>query len=166
MKIIRASILVALVFLITGLFTGCGIYSFSASGKAAFESVHVGQFENQTIEFELGTLLTDAVIDMFISDNSIAVLENSRAEAIMTGTVVSYQREAHEFDLSDNVSKYVVKVSIHVRVVRANSDDVIWEDDFFAEGIYQADSEIEEDGQRRVIEFLSSDILDKTTKSW
>lgn len=157
---------IAVLILANFVLAGCGIYSFSASGKPAFESVHVAQFENRTIEFELGTLLTDAVIDMFISDNSISLLESSRSEAIMTGTVVSYVREAYEFDLEDNVSRYAVKVSIHVRVVRANTDDVIWEDDFFAEGIYLADVETEEDGQKRVVELLSSDILDKTTKSW
>lgn len=160
------SAIICLSLFLLGLMTGCGVYSLSASGKPAFASVHIAQFENQTIEFDMGTLLTDDVINQFIADNSIEVLERSRSEALMIGTVVSYLREAFEYDINDIVSKYIVKVSIHVKVVRSNTDDVIWEEDFYAEGTYQAEAEVEEDGQRRAVEILSSNILDKTTKSW
>lgn len=158
-------------YILTGLMvttavSSCGVYSFSASGKAPFETVSVSQFDNQTIEYELGDRLTDAVIDVFIQDNNIQVLEPSRAEAIMNGVVVSYRRDAYTYDQQDNVQEYVVKVSVRIKVVKADSEDMIWEKDFYAEGVYDAVGETEDDGKVRAVAQITLDILDFTTKSW
>ena len=145
---------------------GCGVYSFSAGGKAPFSSINVAPFENNTREFLLGDRLTDAVVEAFINDNSVQIKEQSRAEAFMNGTVLSYLRQAHTYDKQDNVESYTIKVSVRIKVVKANTEDVIWEDDFFAEGIYNALTEVEEDGQSRVIARLTNDIINYATKSW
>lgn len=145
---------------------GCGVYSFSAAGKSGFTSVNIGQFENNTIEYQLSDRLTDAVIDAFIQDNTVQVKEAARAEAVMNGTVVSYRRDPYTYDQEDIVSEYAVKVTVRIKVVKAGSEDVIWEKDFYAEGIYNALEETEEDGQERAIALLTADILDQTTKSW
>jgi hypothetical protein len=145
---------------------GCGVYSFSATSKPPFASVNVPQFENQTPEFQLSDRLTDAVVDAFIADNTVKVKEASQAEAIMNGTILTYRREPYTYDQQDVVSQYVVKVSMRVRVLKAASEDVIWEREFYAEGVYEANGESESDGQARVIARLTADILDKTTKSW
>lgn len=156
--------IIALLFLV--FCAGCGVYSFSQSGKPAFESVNIAQFRSNTIEYQLADLLTDAVIDAFILDNSIEVLEASRAEAVMSGTVTSYRRDPYTYDDADVVSEYAVKVNIHVKVVKSNSEDIIWEEDFFARGVYSALDEEEEQGQEKAIILLTADILDRTTKSW
>ncbi len=149
------------------LLIGCGPYSFSASGKAAFQSVHVTSFDNNTIEYELADRLFDAIIESFIQDNTVQILEASKAEAVMTGTLTNYRRDPYNYDDQDVVTEYVVKVTLQVKVVKANSEDIIWEDSFYAEGVYKADEETEtEEGQQRVIEQITADILDKTTKSW
>jgi hypothetical protein len=145
--------------------SGCGVYSFSAGGKT-FSSVNVSPFDNDTKEFLLGDRLTDALVDAFIQDNTVQIKEPSQAEAILNGTVLSYRREAHTYDQQDNVQKYSVKVAVRVKVVKSGTDDTIWEKDFYAEGIYDANSETEEDGQSRVIALLTADILNQTTKSW
>jgi len=145
---------------------GCGVYSFSGAGKAPFASVNVAQFENTTIEYQLADRLTDAVVDAFIRDNTVQVREPSRAEAVMNGTVIGYRRDAYTYDQQDNVKEYAVKVSVHVKVVKAGSDEVIWEKDFYAEGVYDAAAETEDDGQGRAISLLTADIVNQTTKSW
>ncbi|MEZ5360415.1 MAG: LPS assembly lipoprotein LptE [Candidatus Zixiibacteriota bacterium] len=155
------------IFLSVFLAVGCGPYSFSASGKLAFKSINVVSFENQTIEYELTDRLYDAVIETFIQDNTVQVLDATSAEAVMTGNLTSYRRDPYNYDAQDAVSQYAVKVTFHVKVVKAASEDVIWEEDFYAEGIYDANSESEtEEGQQRVIDKITADILDKTTKSW
>lgn len=146
--------------------SGCGVYSFKAGGKAAFESLNVTQFENNTIEYQLADRLTDAVIDAFIMDNTVQIKEPARADAIMKGTVVSYRREAYTFDQEDNVSEYAVKVALSIKVLKADSEEIIWTKDFYAEGVYDANLETEEEGQDRIVTLLTGDILSHTTKSW
>jgi outer membrane lipopolysaccharide assembly protein LptE/RlpB len=146
--------------------SGCGVYSFSSSGKAPFESLHVTQFENNTIEYQLSDLLTVAVVEAFIHDNTVEIKESSRAEAIMKGTVVSYRRDPYTYDQSDEVSEYAVKVAVHIKVVKSDSEEIIWEKEFYTEGIYDALAETEVDGQKRAAAQITGDIISSTTKSW
>ena len=157
---------IGLLIVISTVICGCGVYSFSASGKAAFESLNVAQFENNTMEYQLSDRLTDAVIDAFINDNKVQIKEPSQAEAIMNGTVTSYRRVPYTYDQSDIVTEYAVKVTLSIKVVKAETEDVIWEKEFFADGIYDANTEAEEDGQSRAIVLLTADILNQTTQSW
>jgi hypothetical protein len=158
--------LIGLTLLLLTAGQGCGVYSFSGSGKAPFASLNVAQFENKTIEYQLSDRLTESIVDAFIRDNIVEIKEPSRAEAIMNGTVESYRRDAYTYDQQDNVSQYVVKVAVTVKVVKVGTEDIIWDKQFYAEGIYDANTETEEDGQARVITQLTSDILSFTTKSW
>lgn len=152
---------------VTTMMAGCGVYSFSSSSKPAFESVNVVPFENMTLEGQpVVDPLTNAVVNAFILDNTVKVRDASQAEAVMTGTVMSYHRDPYTYDKEDIVAKYAVKISLHIKVVKAKTEDVIWEDDFFAEGAYDAISETEETGQNRAIALLTEDILNKITKSW
>jgi outer membrane lipopolysaccharide assembly protein LptE/RlpB len=160
------SIIQIALFTLTAILAGCGVYSFSPGGKSLFESVNISQFENKTIEYQLADRLTDAVVDAFIKDNTIKVREASKADAILTGTLSGYRRDPYTYDKEDVVTEYVVKVSISVKVVKANSEDVIWEEEFFAQGVYDAIDETEEVGQDRAVTLLTSDIMDRTTKSW
>lgn len=146
--------------------SGCGVYSFSGAGKAPFATLTVSPFANNTIEYELGDRLTDAVVDAFIRENLVKIVEPSRAEAVMDGTIVSYRRDPYTYDQQDNVSQYAVKVSVKVKVVKSESEDTIWEKDFYAEGVYNVDTETEGDGQTRAITLLTTDIVNNTTKSW
>lgn len=155
-----------ILLVLTILFTGCGVYSFSAAGKAPFSSIAVEQFENKTAEYQLADRLTDGVVDAFIKDNTVPVKDMSRAEAVLYGSVNAYRRDAYTFDQADVVKEYAVKVTIHVKVVKNGSEDVYWEEDFFAQGVYNATEETEENGQTRAIELLTTTILDRTTKSW
>lgn len=163
MKLSGLTVSLSLILLFT---TGCGVYSMRPAGKPAFESVNVAQFESKTPEYQLADRLTDAVVDAFIRDNTVEVREAARAEAIMTGTLVNYRRAAFTYDKEDVVTEYAVKVTLQVTVKQAGSEDIIWEEEFFAEGIYDALDETEDDGQTRAIELLTTSILDRTTKSW
>jgi hypothetical protein len=163
MKLISLLTLSGIICLLTG---GCGVYSLSSSGKAPFASLNIAQFENNTLEYQLSDQLTDAVVDAFIRDNIVEIKEPSRAEAVMNGNVVSYRRDPYTYDQSDNVSEYAVKVAVQVKVAKSDSEDIIWEKEFYAEGIYDALTESEEDGQKRVVVLLTEDILSATTKSW
>ena len=162
MKAIAGVVILCMMVLVCG----CGVYSFSASGKKPFSSVSISQFDNKTIEYQLADRLTDAVINAFISDGTVPVREASKAEAAMTGTVTEYRREAYTYDKQDIVSQYAANVRIHVKVVKANTDEVIWEEDFYAQGVYSPSTETEEDGQNKAIAILKGNILDRTTKSW
>ena len=145
--------------------SSCGIYSLSPGGKSSIKTIAVRQFENNTIEYALSSRLTDLVVDAIIADGNLKIVSENDADAILTGVLTNYVRNPYTYDESDNVSQYVVKLTFDITLLK-NTDEVIWEDTFYSEGVYEAADETDEDGQIRAAQKLVVDIINKTTKSW
>lgn len=145
---------------------GCGIYSFSPGGKSAIKTISVTQFENRTIESGLSARMTDLVVDALIADGTLKVVSAGDADAVLTGVLTSYAREAYTYDEFDNVTQYVVKLVFDVILQKGGSDEELWKETFYSEGIYSADTEAEEEGQAKAADKLVVDVINRTTKSW
>jgi lipopolysaccharide assembly LptE-like protein len=159
-------ILPSVLLMAAALAGGCVIYSFSPGGKSSVKTIYVPQFENKTIEVGLSGQMTDLVVDAFIRDGSIKIVEKDKAEAILFGVLSNYRREAYTYDEADNVTHYVVKVTFAVVLKDTEKNEDIWAETFFSEGIYDAATESEEDGQVSAADNLVVDIINRTTKSW
>ena len=147
------------------LVNGC-VYSFNPGGKSSIKSIAVTQFENKTIEAGLSSRMTDLVIDAIIADGNLKVASESDADAVMIGTLSSYERKAYTFDEADNVSQYAVKLVFDITLQNSADGNQIWKEVFYSEGVYSADEETEEDGQARAAAKLVVDVLNRTTKDW
>jgi len=157
------NIVIAVLFLF--LLGGCGIYSLSPGGKSSIKTISVSQFENKTIEYGLSSRMTDLVIDAFISDGNLKVVSPSEADAKLTGVMTNYERKPYTYDESDVVSQYVVKIVFDM-ILTGKDDQELWNEKFYSEGIYSADSGTEDEGQALAAEKLVIDIINRTTKSW
>ncbi|MBD3404091.1 hypothetical protein GF420_14460 [candidate division GN15 bacterium] len=155
----------ALVLLILAV-TGCGVYTFNPAGKSAIRTIAVERFDNNTDEFGLTDRLTEIVIDAFIADGNIKVVSPDAADALLQATLTSYRRVANEFDENDNVETYKILMDFSVSLIDADDQTEVWSEAMPQEGIYEAGSETEEDGQRRAGERLVQAIINRTTKSW
>ena len=148
------------------LLSGCGVYTFNPRGKSTISTIAVEPFENQTSQYGLADRMTEAVIDAFIADGSMKVVAADVAEAILTGTLIRYERLVQEFDETDQVSQYKTQIGFDVALKNPSDMSDIWTIQLTLDGIYDADEETEEDGQRLVGEQLVEAVLNKTTKSW
>ncbi len=151
--------------LLTLVLAGC-IYSFSPGGKSDISTIAVAQFENKTIESGLANRMTDLVVDAFISDGNLEVSSISAADAVLNGILTNYKREAYTYDEADNVSQYVVRMTVDVILEAGETGDTLWTETFFSEGVYTADTESEDEGQVRAANKLVVDVINRTTKSW
>lgn len=144
----------------------CGVYTFNPKGKAAIGSIAVETFDNKTGQYGLTDRLTELIIDAFISDGNINVLPASDAETVLTGVLTNYDRVALTFDENDQVTEYKVIMGFELSLRNPRDDTEIWSERLNQEGVYQAATETEEDGQQRASELLVQAIINKTTKSW
>lgn len=145
----------------------CSPYSFSGGRTALVQSVAVPIFENRTTEFGLPETITSGVIDGFIEDNQIKVVDQANAEAILTGAIVEYKRKPYTFDETDRVTEYIVEIWVDAELVKKEGEASVWKAERLRGfGVYKADTEDEQLGQTRAIEKLSEDILNRTIKSW
>ena len=145
---------------------GCTPYSFSGGRTALVATVAVPLFENQTTEFGLAESLTRGVIDGFVQDNQIKVVDQPQAEAVLTGRIVEYRRKAYTFDETDQVKEYIVEIWVTAELTKTTRSEKVWSvERFRAFGTYAAEEE-EQIGQTKAISKLAEDLLNRTIKSW
>lgn len=146
--------------------SACGVYTLNPRGKSTISMISVKPFSNQTSQYGLEDLMTEAVIDAFIAEGSMKIVSSDVAEAILEANLTRYERLVQEYDQQDQVSQYKVQVELQVTLKDAVDQSDIWSISLTLDGIYDADTETEEDGQRDVGEQLVEAVLNKTTKSW
>ena len=145
-------------------FSGC--YSFRPQSEALVKSVAVLTFENQTPELTISDRLTTSVMDELIKDGSIKILPEGEAESLLRGSLTSYQRSAYQFDESDRVQRYKITMVFELELTRRADQSLIWRVTATQDGIYEADTQTETDGQNLAIAALAQTIVTKTTRSW
>jgi hypothetical protein len=147
--------------------SSCSPYSFSGGRTALVKTVAVPIFENRTTEFGLPEAITSGIIDGFVDDNQIKVVDQSTAEGVLSGAIVEYKRRAYTFDETDRVTEYIVEIWVDAELFKQDGGVSIWKAERMRGfGVYKADSEDEQMGQGRAIDKLAEDILNRTIKSW
>lgn len=145
----------------------CGVYTFSPSALGGIKSLAIPLFENQTTESGLREDLTDRLAQAFVDDNTLRVMPEGRADAIIRGSVISYSREAYTYSEAEVVSEYIVRIGINVDFVEKKSGEVFWEEKNMSNwGTYDSATQGEDDGKEMAIGKLVEDILNKTVKGW
>lgn len=160
MKVLVAALAISI------LVVGCGVYSFSSSTLGGIKTVAVPQFENKSLQYGIQEELTSQVIDNFIADNTLKVVSQADADAVLRGVVTNYERTYYTYDKNDNVSSYRVNITVDFALEKKDGKVVLERKAMTDFGIYDAAGETEQDGQVRAIEKLARDIVDETTKSW
>ena len=95
---------------------GCGPYSFNPAGRQSYANVAVPLFENRSQEYGIRELLTEGIINGFIQDGTLEVVNERRAEAVLRGTVLRYRREPYTYDINERVEQYRVYITIEARL--------------------------------------------------
>ena len=158
-----------IIALATGLLllaAGCGVYTFNPKGKSDISTIAVEPFDNQTQEYGLTDRLTEVIIDAFIADGNMKVVPLDDAQAVLTGTLLSYERAVETFDENDQVEQYKVIMDFEIALKNPKDQSEIWKERLTQQGVYSASDQTEEDGQQIAGERLVEAIINKTTKSW
>lgn len=162
----RTGWLVLLIAIVGASLVGCGVYTFNPAGKSSIKSIAILPFENRTDQFELTDRLTEIVVDQFIEDGNLKVLPESSADAVLSGVLTRYDRVANIFTESDVVTEYKVLMDFRITLTDPKTGKELWTEQMNQEGVFNADTETEEDGQNRAGARLVEAILNRTTKSW
>jgi hypothetical protein len=88
------------------------------------------------------------------------------AAAVRVGGVVDYPRGVEQYDESNQVQQYKVVIQMEVSLQRPSDRSEIWKERIPIEGVFNAATETEEDGQRLAGERLVEVVVNRTTKSW
>ena len=146
--------------------SGCGVYTMNPKGKSEIRTIAIDPLENETTEFGLADQLTEFIIDAFIADGNLKVVSPDQADAILMGSLTHHERVTEAFDQNDQVQSYKMVMDFRITLQNASNGEDYWSQTTRQEGVYDADTETEEDGQRRAGARLVEMIINRTTKSW
>lgn len=162
----RIAVILCIGTVLPPVFIGCGVYSFSGSMSSGITTIAVPVLGNESVEYGIAEDLTSGIIERFVADNTLKVLASSKADAVLEGVIVKYERSAYTYDESDQVQEYKVDIVVKISLNKTDGSSV-WEDGALrGYGIYKADSESEEDGKDRAIAKIAEDIVNRTIKDW
>ena len=149
------------------LFAGCWYYSFSGSTLPPhINSVAVPLFTDTSAEFGIDQLLTDTVIDVISTDNTLAISSIQGASSILKGSITRITDRADTYDQQENASAFRITISVNVIFEDLRKNTVLWEETFSHWGRYDNASITREDGIREAANKIAEEILNRTVSGW
>jgi hypothetical protein len=154
--------------LLVGLFISCGYYSFTGSIPSDIKTVAVPLFDDNTSFPGVREDLTNDVIDAFINDNTLQVVPESKADLLITGTILSIREKAAIITTGEDVEQYEVYVNVKVKCTEIKSGKVWWEKTLRRFGIMGGLENIDarNDAIETALIEITQDVLDNTLANW
>lgn len=158
------------VLLICVLCCGCA-YSTTSRTAKGIESVAVPFFDNKTAEPNLELQVTEQIINNLVADNTLHVVDEGQADALLDGTIVEFRNLPFSFDRELNAQEYRVVITVNVTLFNRRLGEPIWENKIIkGDGAYFLDVPTPglafEDAVRESIFEITERILNLTVQDW
>lgn len=160
---------ISLLLLLSFQLSGCFRYSFTGTVPPHLKTVAIPTLEDRTSEFGLRESLTDALIGSYRKDNTLRVVDVARADAVVSGEILSVSEAPYTFTASETITEYRVTVNVNVRFEDKVKAKVIFEAPISAWGTYNFANEGTAGRQKAVdaaVQKLADDIVAKTLSGW
>ena len=113
--------LLALVLAVAAGAAGCG-YSLRGNLPSHLKTIAVPVFRNLTTQPNVENFVTRAVVNAFVTNSGLKVVQPEVADAILEGEVTAYELQQIAYDAGANVQAYrlLVTMNLRLRDVRRN----------------------------------------------
>jgi len=153
--------------LIISNYAGC-VYSFGGSIPSDVTNIAIPLFDDNTSYPGVRDDLTNLVIDAFIANNILQIVDESDADLLLTGTILSIRQQAAIVTAGEEVDQFDVYVNVKVKCEHLKSGKVWWEKTLRRFGTMtgrgtQAD---QEEAIDQAILQITDDILNNTLAYW
>lgn len=148
----------------------CGYYSTKGRTAGDIKRISVPYLKNETPEPEIEIQITQRIIEGLVKDNTLKVVAETEADAVLEGAVQRYQNIPFTFNTDLQAEQYRLVIAIAVSLFDPKTNTYIWSDKKIeARGDYY----LEASGQRtyeealdEVYRFLVEGILNATVQEW
>lgn len=165
------------------LINGCG-YSTKSLLPADQRNIYVEPFLNQiniTAETSqksayriyrplLEADITKVVIDRFIYDGNLKITSFEKADLVLSGQLVDYNRQPLRYLSGDNVEEYRLNVVVNMQLKDAKNDVLIWEENnFIGDTTYFTSGSLaksEDTAITEAVKDLARRIVERTIEGW
>ncbi len=149
---------------------GCGIYTFSGSTLPGhLKTVDIPLFIDQSLQPGVAEEITSE-LNQEILDNKLLKPVSQNSDASFNGKVLSYKNHPYTYGTESirqvNVTSYSVTISVDIEFYDNKKDKVLYKGVVTEEGIYDFETETEEDGKKRAVKKIIDQIMQNSVQSW
>ncbi len=149
--------------------TGC-FYSFrGTSVPAHMKTIAIPTFDDQSGSGISGLRekVTQSVIQLFTTDNTLRVTDRNSADAILEASITSVRDQAAVVAAGEQVKQMQVTVSVHATFYDVRLRKKVWEKDFSNWGVYNAGGLSQRDaGITEAVKKISDDMVNAAVSGW
>lgn len=152
---------------------GCSYYSFSGALPAHLETVAVplfGNEEQRILIYGVEESLTDAVIEGFVKDGNLKVVDRMRADSMVLGRIVEIREEPFTYTADEQAKQWKARIFVEVAYEDVKKKETRWEEKTLEGwGVYEVvtgDPDERQKGVDAAIGMLVEEILDRTVAGW
>ncbi len=149
--------------------TGCaGIERRSI--PADIRDLAVVPFDNSSAEPGLENILTDEIIQQFLAEGQLNLVQPGQADVILEGSIDRYRRIPLIYDDRDRVQQYRLRVDISFQLIDPDTERALRSfKNIYRQTTYSdliPPRETEYDAQERVLYQLSRDVVTSVVEGW
>ena len=151
----------------------CAYTTSSALLPAHLKTVAVPVFENATTEYALEQEITQAVVDRFVQDNHLKVVDERSANSVLRGRVSQYRNAVFGFSATTQASEYRITIGVSVTMKDLVKNREMWKDDnlvkttnYFVVDVPGQKARTELDGRKEAVQKIADEIVSRTVEGW
>ncbi len=149
---------------------GCG-YGTNTRTAKDIKTIYVPFFENKTSEPRLEIEVTERIIQNLVNDNTLKVVPENGADAVLDGEIVSFRREPFSFNQNLNAEEYHIVITVTCTLFNRRTNEPIWEKrNFVGDGSYFVEQveggKTSNDAIDESIKEITDRILNLTVQDW
>jgi hypothetical protein len=147
---------------------GCSHYSASGSPYAHIRTVAVVPFsvDQKVVEYGLVDLVTGAVEDSLVADNTLRVVDQGKADALIRGTILEARDEPFTYTSQEEARQYRFRIEASVSYYDKQRQRTVWEKAIGGWGVYSASTGERERGRQAAAGMLAHEIIERVVGGW
>jgi outer membrane lipopolysaccharide assembly protein LptE/RlpB len=151
---------------------GCGYTTSPALLPAHLKTVAVPIFENGTTEYTLEQDITDAIVQRFVRDNHLKVVDEKSATSVVRGKVTQYKNAIFGFSNSATAQEYRVTIGVQVTFKDLVKNREIWTDEiirtanYYVQDVPGHTAKTELDGRKEAVDKIADEVLSRSVEGW
>lgn len=153
----------------------CGYSTSPALLPSHLKSVAIPVFENETSEYTLEQEITNLVIQRFVADNHLKVVDERVAQCTIKGKITGYRNTVFGISagFAARAQEYRVTITISVVFKDLVKNREIWSDpalqktaNYYVTDVPGQTARTELDGRKEAISKIADEILTRSVQGW
>lgn len=129
-------------------------------------------FENGTTEYTLDQELTQAVVQRFVRDNHLKVVDEKSASCVVRARITQYKNSVFGFTEASQAQEYRVTIGVQVTFKDLVKNRELWSDEivrtanYYVQDVPGQTARTEADGRKEAIDKIADEILTRSVEGW